>query len=138
MLGQAQEVFLLKTIGSKMKEGTLAKLAMQAATFYGLAYEIAQETVIFDRSWLSHMQGKHFHFCCVAQYYKSIEAEANGKYGEQVAWLQAAVASNKSAQEKQIIKNLPMASFENELKTFGTMVDAALQRANKDNDKICN
>ena len=59
MLSQAQEVFFLKAVSSnfsdffnsigKMKEGTLAKLAKQAATFYGLALEIAEECAVFGK-----------------------------------------------------------------------------------------
>ena len=49
MLSQAQEVFFLKAASSKMKEGTLAKLAMQTATFYGVSLDIAQECSVFDK-----------------------------------------------------------------------------------------
>lgn len=70
MLAQAQEVFLTKAIGTKMKAGTLAKLAMQTACFYGLALDIAQETSVFDKAWLSHLTAKQNHFSAVAQYCK--------------------------------------------------------------------
>lgn len=49
MLSQAQEVFFLKAASGKMKEGTLAKLAMQTATFYGVSLDIAQECSVFDK-----------------------------------------------------------------------------------------
>ena len=32
-----------------MKEGTLAKLAMQTATFYGVTLEIAEECSVFEK-----------------------------------------------------------------------------------------
>ncbi|KAJ3344598.1 pH-response regulator protein palA/rim20, partial [Kappamyces sp. JEL0680] len=115
MLAQAQEVFLAKAISSKMKEGTLAKLAMQVSTFYGVAHDIASETSIFD---------------------KSLDAESGGKYGEQVAWLTAAAASIKAAQDKQLVKHFPNAALETEIKTYATMVDLALRKATSDNDRI--
>ena len=46
---------------------------------------------------------------------KSIESEANGKYGEQVAWLTSGVAAIKSALNKQLTKYLESPSLENEL-----------------------
>lgn len=49
MLAQAQEAFLAKAVSGKMKDATLAKLAMQVATFYGVSFDIANETDIFDR-----------------------------------------------------------------------------------------
>jgi programmed cell death 6-interacting protein len=55
-LACAQEVFLQKATNQKMKEGTLAKLAMQVSQFYCVAYDIASQTEIFNKNWLSHMQ----------------------------------------------------------------------------------
>ncbi|KAJ3255782.1 pH-response regulator protein palA/rim20 [Boothiomyces macroporosus] len=136
MLAQAQEVFLLKAIAGKMREGTLAKLAMQVSTFYSISHEIAAQTSLFDKQWLSCMQAKQHHFCAVARYYKSIEVEAAGKYGEQVGWLAASLEATKAASEKNIIKNLSMPALETEMKNFASTVDNAFQRANKDNDKI--
>ncbi|KAJ3272917.1 pH-response regulator protein palA/rim20 [Terramyces sp. JEL0728] len=143
MLAQAQEVFLLKAIAGinvlipgKMREGTLAKLAMQVSTFYSISYEIASQTSLFDKQWLCCMQAKQHHFSAVARYYKSIEVEAAGKYGEQVGWLQASVESSKAANEKSIIKNLALPALETELKNFASTAEIAFQKANKDNDKI--
>ncbi len=49
MLAQAQEAFLLKATAGKMREGTLAKLAMQVSTFYNVAHEIASQLSIFEK-----------------------------------------------------------------------------------------
>ncbi|XP_010192318.1 PREDICTED: programmed cell death 6-interacting protein-like, partial [Mesitornis unicolor] len=42
MLAQAQEVFFLKATRDKMKDGIIAKLANQAADYYGDAYKQCQ------------------------------------------------------------------------------------------------
>jgi hypothetical protein len=118
MLGQAQEVFLIKAKNDKMKNGTLAKLAMQSSTFYDQAYEISSATEIFNRAWLTHMQAKKWHLACIAHYHKSLEAEENGKFGEQVGWIQSAQQFSKFVLEKNILKNLAVDSFESELKVW--------------------
>lgn len=122
MLGQAQEIFLNKAIVAKMKESTLAKLASQTSAFYQAAYDIAKETPIFDKSWLAHMNCKQLHFRSVCQYYKSIEVEATGKFGEQVGWLSAALAANKQAKDQINAQKLVVQTFESEIQSYGTMV----------------
>ncbi|KAJ2991928.1 pH-response regulator protein palA/rim20 [Globomyces sp. JEL0801] len=132
MLGQAQEAFLLKAVAGKMKEGVLAKLAIQASTFYSVAHEIAKET----ENWLCQMEAKKYHLAAMASLYKSTECELTGKYGERVAWLQESQSSIKSALDKSIVKYLNLNNLESELKSLSSTIDTALQGANKDNDKI--
>ncbi|KAI8892342.1 BRO1-like domain-containing protein [Globomyces pollinis-pini] len=136
MLGQAQEAFLLKAVAGKMKEGVLAKLAIQASTFYSVAHEIAKETEVFEKNWLCQMEAKKYHLAAMASLYKSTECELTGKYGERVAWLQESQSSIKSALDKSIVKYLNLNNLESELKSLSSTIDTALQGANKDNDKI--
>ncbi len=49
MLGQAQEVFLLKAEMGNMKANTLAKVAIQAANFYRNAHNDAMVVEVFDK-----------------------------------------------------------------------------------------
>jgi programmed cell death 6-interacting protein len=135
-LAQAQEVFLTKATNQKMKEGTLAKLSMQVSQFYAVAYEIASNTEIFNKSWLSHMQMKQHHFAALAQFYKSMEVEAQGKYGEQVGWLNASLNSMKAALDKGLVKYIQNDAYLEELKALQSKIEVQHQKANKDNDKI--
>lgn len=65
MLAQAQEVFLEKQITDKKKIGLLAKLAAQAAYWYGQALEGVQENVnkvIFEKVWSLMIQVRPFDY----------------------------------------------------------------------------
>lgn len=67
---------------------------------------------------------------------RALELEAAGKYGEQVAWLAAAIEQSKASTEKSLIKNIPIQSLESEIKDFIAICTATFASANKDNDKI--
>ena len=107
----------------KMKDATVAKLALQAATFYETALQSAEGSGAFDRvivpfeqklgtplrslhqAWTTHLQVKKHHFSAAAQYRASAECKGAGKYGEEIARLQLAEASVKKGMEHSLFKH---------------------------------
>nr|KAJ3418151.1 Rhophilin, Rho GTPase binding protein [Polyrhizophydium stewartii] len=136
MLAHAQEVFFEKAQSGNMKVGTLAKLAAQVAVFYETASEGASQTQVFDKSWIAYMNIKLSYWKAVATCNKSLEAHAADKYGEQIAWLQAAAAHSRAANDSSQLKNVTIAKVHSDVKTLQATIDRALLQANKDNDLI--
>ncbi|KAH6591094.1 hypothetical protein BASA50_009095 [Batrachochytrium salamandrivorans] len=136
MLAQGQEVFFEKALAGKMKDATLAKLAQQASVFYAAAFEGASKTQVFDKAWNSYMQVKLLHWKSVSHYHRALEALGSGKYGEQIAWINAALAWSKSANDGGLMKNITLAKVSADVKAMQSILEKALQQANKDNDLI--
>ena len=63
MLAQAQEVFFLKATRDKMKDGIIAKLANQAADYYGDAYKQCQYKDTLPKEVFPVLAAKH----CIMQ-----------------------------------------------------------------------
>jgi programmed cell death 6-interacting protein len=95
MLAQAQEAFLIKATDSKMKDGTLAKLAMQASTFYNAAFDTLKELKLLDKYWMSYLQVKIAYIKAKGHYYRGLECSAQATYGQGISWLQSSQASCK-------------------------------------------
>ncbi|KAF9182259.1 bck1-like resistance to osmotic shock [Haplosporangium sp. Z 767] len=103
MLAQAQEVFWEKTLAEKKKPLLISKLAAQVAWSYqatleGMADGVSKQ--VFEKNWQTLFQIKAKLFTAIAQYYRSIAAESDSKWGEMVGRIQVAEASVKEA-EKQ-------------------------------------
>ena len=59
MLAQAQECVWQKAAMDQLRDGTIARLALQVASFYEAAYELASNSAIqtvYSKSWIVHMQ----------------------------------------------------------------------------------
>ncbi|KAL5032064.1 hypothetical protein BDV3_000659 [Batrachochytrium dendrobatidis] len=136
MLAQGQEVFFEKALAGKMKDASLAKLALQASLFYNAAFDGASQTQVFDKAWSSYMQVKMLHLKAIAHYHKAMDSLGSGKYGEQIAWLQAALALSKKALDANVMKSVTLASLPSDIKATQTLIEKSLLQANKDNDVI--
>ncbi|KAJ3037268.1 Rhophilin, Rho GTPase binding protein [Rhizophlyctis rosea] len=118
-----------------MKDGIVAKLAMQAADFYESANETATAAGVFDKAWTTQLQVKKYHFIAAAQYRKSVESQNAGKYGEEIARLQIAQSHVMKAMDSTLFKHAS-SYVQGDLKNLQGMIATELQRAVKDNDIV--
>ncbi|KAF9949588.1 bck1-like resistance to osmotic shock [Mortierella alpina] len=103
MLAQAQEVFWEKTLSEKKKPLLISKLAAQVAWGYQTTLEAMADGVskqVFEKNWQTLCQIKAKLFTAIAQYYRSLAAESDSKWGEMVSRIQVAETAIKDA-EKQ-------------------------------------
>ncbi|KAG0369549.1 BRO1-like domain-containing protein [Gamsiella multidivaricata] len=103
MLAQAQEVFWEKTLAEKKKPLLISKLAAQVAWGYQSTLEAMADGVskqVFEKNWQTLCQIKAKLFTAIAQYYRSLAAESDSKWGEMVSRIQIAETAIKDA-EKQ-------------------------------------
>ncbi|KAG0294580.1 bck1-like resistance to osmotic shock [Linnemannia gamsii] len=103
MLAQAQEVFWEKTLAEKKKPLLVSKLAAQVAWGYQNTLEAMADGVtkqVFEKNWQTLCQIKARLFTAIAQYYRSMAAESDSKWGEMVSRVQIAETAVKDA-EKQ-------------------------------------
>ncbi|KAF8942604.1 bck1-like resistance to osmotic shock [Haplosporangium gracile] len=103
MLAQAQEVFWEKTLAEKKKPLLISKLAAQVAWGYQNTLEAMADGVtkqVFEKNWQMLCQIKAKLFTAIAQYYRSMAAETDSKWGEMVSRVQIAETAVKDA-EKQ-------------------------------------
>ncbi|KAG0354009.1 bck1-like resistance to osmotic shock [Podila minutissima] len=102
MLAQAQEVFFEKTLGEKKKPLLVSKLAAQVAWSYQATVEAMTDGVsksVFEKNWQTLCQIKAKLFTAIAQYYRSLAAESESKWGEMVGRTQVAEAAIKEAEK---------------------------------------
>ncbi|KAG0265202.1 bck1-like resistance to osmotic shock [Mortierella polycephala] len=102
MLAQAQEVFWEKTLAEKKKPLLISKLAAQVAWSYqatleGMADGVSKQ--VFEKNWQTLFQIKAKLFTAIAQYYRSVTAESDSKWGEMVGRIQVAETSVKEAEK---------------------------------------
>uniref|UniRef100_A0A2K6TBJ9 Programmed cell death 6-interacting protein n=1 Tax=Saimiri boliviensis boliviensis TaxID=39432 RepID=A0A2K6TBJ9_SAIBB len=93
MLAQAQEVFFLKATRDKMKDAIIAKLANQAADYFGDAFKQCQykDTLpkyFYFQEVFPVLAAKHCIMQANAEYHQSILAKQQKKFGEEIARLQ--------------------------------------------------
>ncbi|KAI3652916.1 hypothetical protein MP228_002341 [Amoeboaphelidium protococcarum] len=146
-LGLAQECFFHKIMidvdsgASKVKDGTIAKIASRASELYNQAYEYANKTLqsptsskcIFPTEWLVAMQMRAVWMNAIAQYRKSREVVETGKYGEEIARLHMAELYVKKALDfHKALSDLVV----KELKSFQSLLQDQLKRSEKDNDVV--
>ncbi|KAF9903951.1 bck1-like resistance to osmotic shock [Linnemannia zychae] len=103
MLAQAQEITWEKTLAEKKKPLLISKLAAQVAwgyqtTLEGMADGVTKQ--VFEKNWQTLCQIKAKLFTAIAQYYRSMAAETDSKWGEMVSRVQIAETAAKDA-EKQ-------------------------------------
>ncbi|XP_071889204.1 programmed cell death 6-interacting protein isoform X3 [Anas platyrhynchos] len=128
MLAQAQEVFFLKATRDKMKDGIIAKLANQAADYYGDAYKQCQYKDTLPKEVFPVLAAKHCIMQANAEYHQSILAKQQKKFGEEIGRLQHAA---------DLIKTVASRYDEYiNVKDLVDKINRALTAAKKDNDFI--
>ncbi|XP_051991917.1 programmed cell death 6-interacting protein isoform X2 [Xyrauchen texanus] len=133
MLSQAQEVFVLKASADKMKDAIIAKLANQAADYYGDAFKQCQykenlPKYFYFQEVFPVLAAKHCMMQATAEMHQSAMANQKKKFGEEIARLQHATELLKTAacryDEYVNVKDLT------------DKINRALTAAKKDNDFI--
>ncbi|XP_028905462.1 programmed cell death 6-interacting protein isoform X1 [Ornithorhynchus anatinus] len=133
MLAQAQEVFFLKATRDKMKDAIIAKLANQAADYYGDAFKQCQykDTLpkyFYFQEVFPVLAAKHCIMQANAEYHQSILAKQQKKFGEEIGRLQHAA---------ELIKTVTSRYDEYvNVKELSDKINRALTAAKKDNDFI--
>ncbi|CAL8293859.1 unnamed protein product [Merluccius merluccius] len=128
MLAQAQEVFFLKATSDKMKDALIAKLANQAADFYGDAYKQCQYKESLPKEVLPVLAAKHCIMQANAELHQSILAKQKKHFGEEIARLQHAA---------ELVKTVASRYDEYvSVKDLSDKINRALTNAKKDNDFI--
>ncbi|XP_037650443.1 programmed cell death 6-interacting protein isoform X2 [Sebastes umbrosus] len=128
MLAQAQEVFFLKATSDKMKDAVIAKLANQAADFYGDAYKQCQYKENLPKEVLPVLAAKHCIMQANAELHQSAVAKQKKRFGEEIARLQHAT---------KLMKTVATTYDEYvSVKDLSDKINRALTAARKDNDFI--
>jgi programmed cell death 6-interacting protein len=136
MLAQAQELFWLKSLFDKMKDGIVAKLASAAAEMFSSALNMAVMASVFPEDWIMALKLRMNFFFAEANYKKSKEALTVGKYGLELAYLYKAQLYCKIG---LTIPNHQVASTDHiqELNNLQSVLEQNITRADKDNNLIC-
>ncbi|KAE8282053.1 Programmed cell death 6-interacting protein [Larimichthys crocea] len=128
MLAQAQEVLFLKATSDKMKDAVIAKLANQAADFYGDAFKQCQYKDNLPKEVLPVLAAKHCIMQANAELHQSILAKQKKRFGEEIARLQHAA---------ELVKTVASRYDEYvSVKDLTERINRALTAAKKDNDFI--
>ncbi|XP_059840275.1 programmed cell death 6-interacting protein isoform X2 [Hypanus sabinus] len=128
MLAQAQEVFFLKAAADKMKDAIIAKLANQAADYYGDAFKQCQYKENLPKEVLPVLAAKHCMMQANAEFHQSLLAKQQKKFGEEIARLQHG---------SDLVKNVASRYDEYiNVKDLSDKISRALTAAKKDNDFI--
>ncbi|MGH0151522.1 UNVERIFIED_CONTAM: hypothetical protein FKN15_075216 [Acipenser sinensis] len=128
MLAQAQEVFFLKATSDKMKDAIIARLANQAADFYGDAFKQCQYKENLPKEVLPVLAAKHCIMQANAEYHQSMLAKQQKKFGEEIGRLQHATDLVKTVASRYD-------EYVN-VKDLSDKISRALAAAKKDNDFI--
>ncbi|KAM7384194.1 hypothetical protein PAMA_011508 [Pampus argenteus] len=133
MLAQAQEVFFIKATSDKMKDAVIAKLANQAADFYGDAFKQCQykdnlPKYFYFQEVLPVLAAKHCIMQANAELHQSVLAKQKKRFGEEIARLQHAA---------ELVKTVASRYDEYvSVKDLTDKINRALTAAKKDNDFI--
>ncbi|XP_029115695.1 programmed cell death 6-interacting protein-like isoform X2 [Scleropages formosus] len=128
MLAQAQEVVFLKATSDKMKDAIIARLATQAADFYGEAFKTCHYKDNLAKEVLPVLGAKHCLLQASAEYHQAAVAKQQKKFGEEIARLQLAAELLKTVKSRY-------EEYVN-AKNLTDKVSRALTAAKKDNDFI--
>lgn len=132
MMAQAHECIWQKAVMEHMRHGTVARLAIRVSDFYDL---FLSSNLIPD-TWKLYGVTKSNYFKSYAQYQKANEAISNGRYGEEIARLNLATASNALALQSSTKSGLLNAAFIDQIHQLQHAIDRDLSRAEKDNDVV--
>lgn len=89
-LAQAQECFWKKTVISKMKNNTIAKMAKAASNLYLDAYKLSNQNSIVTQSWISYILSKVYYLDAASLVRYSMVNYDNNQFGEEIARLMEA------------------------------------------------
>ncbi|GAA5947758.1 hypothetical protein JCM3775_002946, partial [Rhodotorula graminis] len=142
-LAQAQEVAWQKAVMDRLKNGTVAKVAMRVAELYAAARDAAElaragsdnaQPFAFPEDIMRYLAVKHAHFTAVAHYRRSLDDLGANRYGDELGRLQLADVKLK---EVALLgkRGVPDAVM-HDLKSLQKTVAENLARATKDNDLI--
>uniref|UniRef100_A0A098LZS4 Programmed cell death 6-interacting protein n=1 Tax=Hypsiglena sp. JMG-2014 TaxID=1550645 RepID=A0A098LZS4_9SAUR len=127
-LAQGQEVFFLKATRDKMKDAIIAKLANQAADYYGDAFKHCQYKDTLPKEVFPLLAAKHCIMQAHAEYHQSVLAKQQKKFGEEITRLQHAA---------DLVKTVTSRYDEYiNVKDLSDKINRALTAAKKDNDFI--
>ncbi|XP_053323359.1 programmed cell death 6-interacting protein isoform X2 [Spea bombifrons] len=128
MLAQAQEVFFLKATRDKMKDTIIAKLANQAADYFGDAFKQCQNKDTLPKEVIPVLAAKHCIMQAHAEYHQSALAKQQKKFGEEIGRLQHA---------SDLVKTVASRYDEYiNVKDLADKIHRSLTAAKKDNDFI--
>ncbi|BGP27682.1 pH-response regulator protein palA/rim20 [Rhodotorula toruloides] len=142
-LAQAQEVAWQKAVMDRLKNGSVAKLALRVAEFYQQAKQAADvarfgtettRSFPFPEDLCRYLAVKAAHFSAVAQYRRSIDDLGANRYGDELGRLQLADQHLKAAVALGT-NGIPQPVL-GDLKSLQKTVSENLARATKDNDLI--
>ncbi|KAG8905997.1 pH-response regulator protein palA/rim20 [Tulasnella sp. 403] len=141
MLAQAQECAWNKARIDNMKSGIMARIAVKVAAFYQSAIEAIERSSppvlnAFPADWKAHLEIKRLHFEAVAQYRKSMDENAAGKYGEEVARLQLARDNAKTGYDLARKSRGVAKQVKDNVEVLLDNMEKELARATRDNDLI--
>jgi len=130
MQAQAQEVFYLKAVDNKFKDATIAKLVKQCSDFYAEAMKDVQAENLKDlqKAWLPNLAGKQALFHALSEYHRGESDLADQKIGESLARFGKALDLIKTAEQR--------GGKELNLKTYASRIQAAYEKAKKDNEFV--
>ena len=77
-----------------MKDGIIAKIAMQTGNNYADAYKNMQAPgirTLWEKDWLSIVSGKQALYHALAEYHQSLIAKASGAIGEELSRLKVSI-----------------------------------------------
>ncbi|KAF8349083.1 BRO1-like domain-containing protein [Amanita rubescens] len=140
MLAQAQECSWQMAKLNNYKNGVVARVAAQVATFYHQAYEIIRDadspiSHSFPSDWLPHIEAKWHHFDSVAQYRQSMDDVEARRYGHELARLSQAHKDAKTAFDAGKRGKISHTVLQDVQSLLDTL-QKALKRAERDNDLI--
>lgn len=134
MLAQAQEVIWLKAVSNpSMKNTLVARLSKKVADFYeeAIAHALQSNTIILD--WTNHMRVKMHHFIAASYYRMAIVALDSFEYGQQVAFLKAALEKcTEALKHKRYVGTKVL----EDLQGLNETVSSILRTAEKENDLV--
>ncbi|POY75432.1 hypothetical protein BMF94_1502 [Rhodotorula taiwanensis] len=142
-LAQAQEVAWQKAVMDRLKNGTVAKVAMHAAQLYQQARDQAESirseadvaSFAFADDLSRYLAFKHAHFAAVAHYRRSLDDLGANRYGDELGRLRLCDQVLKEVVASKGKRGVPDAVVK-DLKSLQGMITENLARANKDNDLI--
>lgn len=136
-LASAQECFVLKGILEKsIKDAMLAKLSAATAQLYDSAAELGEGLgigSICGRVLNAFLTGRGIYYKALARVKKAADCLANGKYGEEIAYLnEATTLLNRCRETKRLLDTATC----QDLDALAGQVVRSLERAIKDNSVI--
>lgn len=130
MLAQAQEIFYIKAVDNKFKDGTIAKLVKQTSDYYAEAMKAVQVESLKDlqKAWLPMLAGKQALFHALSEYHRGEHDLSEQKVGDSLARLTKALELIKLADQR--------GGKEINMKKYVNMIQGSYDKAKKDNEFV--